>query len=97
MFTWKAKPSDEDSEGDYDMDINEPENAVANTRWGISKRDYFNQPGTKVNCSTFHAASNLLVVGFTQRSAEVGEVSASDCGIPVVFLPVSERELKSPL
>ena len=38
---------------------------------------------------------DLLVVGFTQRSAEIGKVSASDCGIPVVFLPVSERELKS--
>lgn len=40
-------------------------NPIANTRWGIAKRNYFNQPQTKVVCSAFHAASNLLVVGFS--------------------------------
>lgn len=56
---------DEDSEKDSDSDTREPENTIASTRWGIHKRDYFNQPGTRVNCSTFHAASNLLIVGFS--------------------------------
>jgi periodic tryptophan protein 2 len=40
-------------------------NAIANTRWGVHRRNYFNQPGTKVVCSTFHSSSNLLVVGFS--------------------------------
>ena len=40
-------------------------NATALTRWGIQKRHYFNQPGTKVVCTTFHPSSNLLVVGFS--------------------------------
>jgi periodic tryptophan protein 2 len=39
--------------------------AIANTRWGVHQRNYFNQPGTKVVCSTFHSLSNLLVVGFS--------------------------------
>ncbi|KAG9220133.1 hypothetical protein CCMSSC00406_0007172 [Pleurotus cornucopiae] len=37
----------------------------ANTRWGVHKRNYFRQPGTKVVCTTFHRASSLLVVGFS--------------------------------
>jgi periodic tryptophan protein 2 len=39
--------------------------AIARTRWGVHKRHYFNQAGTKVVCSTLHAASRLLVVGFS--------------------------------
>ena len=35
------------------------------TRWGVSERHYFNLPNTKVICTTFHTASNLLVVGFS--------------------------------
>lgn len=31
----------------------------------MQKRHYFNQPGTKVVCSTFHRGSNLLIVGFS--------------------------------
>ena len=37
----------------------------ANTGWGVHKRNYFRQPGTKVVCTTFHRASSLLVVGFS--------------------------------
>jgi periodic tryptophan protein 2 len=39
--------------------------SIARTRWGVHRRHYFNQAGTKVVCSTFHAASRLLVVGFS--------------------------------
>lgn len=41
------------------------DNVVAYTRWGIVGRHYFNQPGTKVVCTTFHPQSSLLVVGFS--------------------------------
>ena len=75
MFTWKAKESDSgpDSESEDGTPVASTShgvsmtstNAVANTRWGVYKRNYFNQPGTKVVCSTFHSSSNLLVVGFS--------------------------------
>jgi len=39
---------------------------------GVYKRHYFNQAGTKVVCSTFHAASNLLVVGFSTVGFSTG-------------------------
>ncbi|KAJ3774669.1 WD40 repeat-like protein [Lentinula raphanica] len=47
---------------------------ILHTRWGVHKRHYFNVPGNnvatdsrpaKVITSTFHAASSLLVVGFS--------------------------------
>lgn len=41
------------------------DNKIIHTRWGVHERNFFNQPGTRVVCSTFHAASNLLVVGFS--------------------------------
>lgn len=31
----------------------------------MHKRNYFNQPGTKVVCTTYHSSSNLLVIGFS--------------------------------
>jgi len=40
------------------------DHTVAYTRWGISSRYYFNQPGTRVVCSTFHPKTSLLIVGF---------------------------------
>jgi len=74
VFTWKAKETSDEENSDSE---NEPiastsngisrdiASRIANTRWGVFKRHYFNQPGTKVVCSTFHRASNLLVVGFS--------------------------------
>ncbi|MCJ1380743.1 hypothetical protein MMC17_003852 [Xylographa soralifera] len=35
------------------------------SRWRIVKRDYFLQNNTKVNCATYHASSDLIVVGFS--------------------------------
>ncbi|THH13422.1 hypothetical protein EW146_g6791 [Bondarzewia mesenterica] len=70
VFTWRAKPSEAVSSDD-DSDMNEPiassstDNLIAHTRWGVHRRHYFNQPGTRVVCSTFHRASNLLIVGFS--------------------------------
>jgi periodic tryptophan protein 2 len=76
VFIWKAKaPENDDSDTD-DSDTEAgpssaavplPENSskIINTRWGVHKRHYFNIPGTKVICTTFHPASNLLTVGFS--------------------------------
>ncbi|KAL5499177.1 PWP2 [Sanghuangporus vaninii] len=68
VFVWKAKQQEQNEEEDDlgpEAETGSIENAIANTRWGISRRNYFNQPGTKVICSTFHSPSNLLVVGFS--------------------------------
>ncbi|MCJ1390178.1 hypothetical protein MMC18_003036 [Xylographa bjoerkii] len=35
------------------------------SRWRIVKRDYFLQYNAKVNCATYHASSDLIVVGFS--------------------------------
>ncbi|KAF5314620.1 hypothetical protein D9611_007160 [Ephemerocybe angulata] len=69
VFTWKAK-DDEASDSENDSPIpstsqNDLYHRIANTRWGVHKRNYFNQANTKVVCTTFHAAANLLVVGFS--------------------------------
>ncbi|KAF9022363.1 WD40 repeat-like protein [Hymenopellis radicata] len=70
VFTWKSKGTD-DSDSDDDEPIAstskgpENSNSIINTRWGVFERHYFNQAGTKVVCTTFHASSNLLVVGFS--------------------------------
>ncbi|TFK49171.1 WD40 repeat-like protein [Heliocybe sulcata] len=70
VFTWMAKTpkdmsdTDEDSPGESSkstLDVNK----IANTRWGVFRRNYFHQSHTKVVCSTFHPTSSLLVVGFS--------------------------------
>lgn len=38
---------------------------ISDARWRIVKKDYFMQHDAKVNCSTFHPPSNLLIVGFS--------------------------------
>ncbi|KAK7044745.1 periodic tryptophan protein 2 [Favolaschia claudopus] len=66
VFTWKSKDSDsDDDEPVASTSQGSGFNPVANTRWGVHKRNYFNRTGTKVVCTTYHAPSNLLVVGFS--------------------------------
>ncbi|KAF8591248.1 WD40 repeat-like protein [Ramaria rubella] len=74
VFTWRAKRNEAESEEDEEMpdepiasasSTPQPDNTIANTRWGISERHYFNQANTRVVCSTFHRGSNLLVIGFS--------------------------------
>ncbi|KDQ06907.1 hypothetical protein BOTBODRAFT_181182 [Botryobasidium botryosum FD-172 SS1] len=71
VFTWKAKKpekGEENDDGASDQEMADPtsdENYIANTRWGVHARHYFNLPNTKVVCSTFHVASSLLIVGFS--------------------------------
>ena len=64
VFTWQAK-IDADSDSDSTNPRQSLPNTIALTRWGIQKRHYFNQPGTRVVCTTFHPSSNLLIVGFS--------------------------------
>ncbi|KAG8988141.1 hypothetical protein FRB93_004296 [Tulasnella sp. JGI-2019a] len=69
VFEWRQKPKDktEDDSDEEMIDVNAPtgENAIALTRWGIANRHFFNLAHTKVTCTTWHAASNLLIVGFS--------------------------------
>ncbi|KAJ9123696.1 hypothetical protein QFC24_003470 [Naganishia onofrii] len=75
VFTWQAKKTEDDEDSDIEVDmLDAPEtvdaavefdNRVAYTRWGLSKRDYFNMAHTQVVCTVFHAKTSLLVVGFS--------------------------------
>lgn len=51
------------------------DNSIPNTRWGIRQRNYFLQAGSKVTSATFHAASNLVVVGFSNGVFGLWDVS----------------------
>lgn len=77
MFCWNAKKGHSADDSDVEMDILDlpttsknganaaVDHTVAYTRWGISARHFFNQPGTKVVCATFHPKTSLLIVGFS--------------------------------
>jgi periodic tryptophan protein 2 len=76
IFTWKSKTPETASDSDSDASevltsTSEGHleagvaNEIANTRWGIHKRHYFNQTNARVVCTTYHSSSNLLVVGFS--------------------------------
>ncbi|KUJ17373.1 periodic tryptophan protein-like protein 2 [Mollisia scopiformis] len=64
VFEWKYlrhpnAPEQEEDEDEMDTDDDK------HTRWRIAKRHYFLRNNTKVNCVAYHAASNLLVAGFS--------------------------------
>ena len=76
VFVWNAKKTAAEDDSDREVDILDlpstsragpklAEYVVAYTRWGIHNKHYFNQPGTKVVCTTFHPRSSLLIVGFS--------------------------------
>ena len=68
VFIWRAKASDDHSSDDEDQRLDmstSQDSLVAHVRWGIHQRHYFNQPNTRVVCSTFHKSSGLLIVGFS--------------------------------
>ncbi|KAK9451542.1 WD40-repeat-containing domain protein [Limtongia smithiae] len=62
LFTWKYGVPDflkqEDEEDADEMDVDD-----SRMRWWTVRRDFFKQDA-KVHCATFHADTNLLVVGF---------------------------------
>jgi len=61
VFTWKyvGRPKNEDEMEDSDDD------EEMEARWRIVDRHYFMQGSAHVRCATFHAATNLLVAGFS--------------------------------
>jgi periodic tryptophan protein 2 len=87
--------SDDDSEepiASTSSGIERIQNTIARTRWGVHKRNYFNQPGTKVVCSAFHAGANLLVVGFSSGVFGLWEMPAFT---NVHTLSVSQEKISS--
>ena len=100
MFTWKAKDTSEDENSDEEGPVastskgveNDIINRIANTRWGVHKRHYFNQSGTKVVSSTFHAPSNLLVVGFSTGVFGLWEMPAFS---NIYTLSISQEKISS--
>ena len=103
VFTWKAKQLSE--QGDSDDDDEEEETpqvastsvdqqhlVVAHTRWGIHERHYFHQTGTKVVCTTFHRASNLLIAGFSNGVFGLWELPAFT---NVHTLSISQEKISS--
>ena len=60
MFEW-AFASDE---AQPDADLSKDEQR-SKERWAISRRHYFYQERAKAKCASFHAVSNLIVVGFS--------------------------------
>ncbi|KIY47369.1 WD40 repeat-like protein [Fistulina hepatica ATCC 64428] len=99
-FAWKAKVDDMNSDSGDDGPVASTsdesgvrdQNKIANTRWGIQHRHYFNKPGAKVVCTTFHAPSNLLVVGFSTGIFGIWEMPGfSD----IQMLSISQEKISS--
>lgn len=80
VFTWRAKTEENEASDDdmptQDDDDTQIGHSIAMTRWGVYKRDYFNLPQTKVVCTSFHPASNLLVIGFSSGVFGLWELPA---------------------
>lgn len=70
LFKWEyiPRPKEEDEEEDSDEEEDESE-----LRWRITERNYF-LADSKVKCATFHAPSNLLVVGFNNGEFRLYEL-----------------------
>ncbi|EFX03833.1 periodic tryptophan protein 2 [Grosmannia clavigera kw1407] len=63
LFEWKyRRPLDIEADADDDDEQADDE---ADYRWRIVKRNYFMQNNTSLRCAAYHAASNLLVAGFS--------------------------------
>jgi periodic tryptophan protein 2 len=66
VFTWREKLSeDSDDESPVASTSTDVGIAIANTRWGVHRRNYFNQQNSKVVCSNYHQQSNFLIIGFS--------------------------------
>ncbi|KAK4688689.1 periodic tryptophan protein 2, partial [Tremellales sp. Uapishka_1] len=104
VFVWNAKKSISAEDSDVEMDILDlpstsasaanaaVDHTVAYTRWGISNRHFFNQPGTKVVCSTFHPKTSLLIVGFSTGVFGLWEMPDFT---PVHTLSISNEKISS--
>ncbi|KAG6889411.1 hypothetical protein C0992_005333 [Termitomyces sp. T32_za158] len=96
VFAWKEKESEINTDNDEPIPSTSSENSlgnrIANTRWGVYKRNYFNQPNTKVVCTTFHPVSNLLVVGFSTGIFGLWEMPAFS---NIHTLSISQEKISS--
>lgn len=64
LFQWKyLKDSDFQTEDEEDEQMDSEDDSETG-RWRVVEKNFFQQDG-KVKCCTFHASSNLLVVGFS--------------------------------
>lgn len=88
-FEWRYEDGDDDSDEGDDSDVMRPESKPESTEgavsrpessssgaspgWTITDRHYFNQQSV-LKCSAFHAASNILVVGFANGSFAMYEL-----------------------
>jgi periodic tryptophan protein 2 len=104
VFTWNAKKGVSADDSDVEMDILDlpstsanganaaVDHTVAYTRWGISDRHYFNQPGTRVVCAIFHPKTSLLIVGFSTGVFGLWEMPEFT---PVHTLSISNEKISS--
>lgn len=100
MFTWNAKKEISADDSDTEIPIlDKPssstsaiDHTVAYTRWGVSNRNYFNQPGTRVVCTTFHPRTSLLIVGFSTGVFGLWEMPEFS---PIHTLSISNEKITS--
>lgn len=80
LFQWEymSVEKSDDEASDDDMSDSDGENSLQtaedNSQWRITAKNYFHMEGTKVRCADFHAASNMLVVGFTSGEFRLYEL-----------------------
>ncbi|ODN77448.1 hypothetical protein L202_04626 [Cryptococcus amylolentus CBS 6039] len=104
VFVWKAKKGVSDEDSDVELDILDApttstsaanlalEHTVAYSRWGVHSRHFFNQPGTKTVCATFHPKTSLLIVGFSSGVFGLWEMPDFS---PVHTLSISNEKISS--
>lgn len=105
VYTWNAKAKDEDSDAEEDdvemtpqeplpstSSLDHPVNKVVNRRWGVTKKDFCNQPNSKVVSVTYHSPSSLLIVGFSNGVFGLWEMPSFN---PVHTLSISQEKITS--
>ena len=104
MFAWQAKRAVAEDDSDVEMDILDApstsadgansliDHTVAYTRWGVAARHFFNQPGVKTVCATFHPGTSLLIVGFSSGVFGLWEMPTFT---PVHTLSISSEKISS--
>ncbi|KAF3912824.1 Xenin [Arthrobotrys entomopaga] len=87
LFTWKYTGPWKD---DNEMDDEEEEVDPSQERWRVVKRNYFMQGSASVKCATYHATSDLLVVGFSSGIFSLYEMPDFNL---IHTLSISQKEI----
>lgn len=80
LLQWEyisVEDGNDDSGDDSDDDMSDDDKSETpedKSEWRITAKNYFHMEGTKVRCADFHAASNMLVVGFTNGEFRLYEL-----------------------